>query len=133
MLDCLIKNSCAYHFLIEYQAGGLNSLTLSSLYDEGAYRSAQQPVYVVPAPNPFEVQDPFALSSSIPPTSTVQMAAIAQQHINPFLHYQPYQPLQQHMLMNPANPFGDAGYGAFPVNPVSHPHNKNPFGSTGLM
>ncbi|KAG5133661.1 hypothetical protein JHK82_024849 [Glycine max] len=114
-------------------AGGLNSLTLSSLYDEGAYRSAQQPVYVVPAPNPFEVQDPFALSSSIPPTSTVQMAAIAQQHINPFLHYQPYQPLQQHMLMNPANPFGDAGYGAFPVNPVSHPHNKNPFGSTGLM
>ncbi|XP_020229773.1 uncharacterized protein LOC109810670 [Cajanus cajan] len=95
-------------------AGGLDSLTLNSLYDEGTYRSAQQAVY---AKNPFEVQDPFALSSNIPP----------QQQVNPF---GPYQPLQQHMVMNPANPFGDAGYGAFPV---SHPHNNNPFGSTGFI
>ncbi|RDX61433.1 putative clathrin assembly protein, partial [Mucuna pruriens] len=112
-------------------AGGLDSLTLNSLYDEGAYRSAQQAVYGVPAPNPFEVQDPFALS--IPPAPTVQMAAISQQQANPFGPYQAYQPLQQHMLMNPANPFGDAGFGAFPVNPVSHPHNNNPFASTGLI
>ncbi|XP_061357303.1 putative clathrin assembly protein At2g01600 isoform X2 [Gastrolobium bilobum] len=118
-------------------AGGLDSLTLNSLYDEGAYRAAQQPVYGAPAPNPFEVQDPFALSSSIPPPPNVQMAAMAQQQLNPFGSYQPYQPQQQqqqqHMLMNPANPFGDAGYGAFHVNPVSHPQNNNPFGSTGFL
>ncbi|TKY59791.1 putative clathrin assembly protein [Spatholobus suberectus] len=116
-------------------AGGLDSLTLNSLYDEAAYRSAQQPVYGAPAPNPFEVQDPFALSSNIPPPPAVQMAAM-QQQVNPFGPYQPFQPQpqqqQQHMLMNPANPFGDAGFGAFPPNPVSHPQN-NPFGSTGLL
>ncbi|KAJ1425384.1 Phosphoinositide-binding clathrin adaptor, domain 2 [Sesbania bispinosa] len=116
------------------KAGGLDSLTLNSLYDEGAYRSAQQPVYGVPAPNPFEVQDPFALSSSIPPPPNVQMAAMAQQQqVNPFGPYQPYQQQQQHMLMNPANPFGYAGYGAFHMNPVSHLHHNNPFGSTGLL
>ncbi|KAK7359493.1 hypothetical protein VNO77_01453 [Canavalia gladiata] len=119
-------------------AGGLDSLTLNSLYDEAAYRSQQQPVYGAPAPNPFEVQDPFALSTNIPPPPAVQMAAM-QQQVNPFGPYQPFQPQsqpqpqQQHMLMNPANPFGDAGYGAFPPNPVSHPHNNNPFGSTGLL
>ena len=125
---------------IECQAGGLDSLTLNSLYDETAYRSAQQPVYGAPAPNPFEVQDPFALSSSIPPPPAVQMAAM-QQQANPFGSYQqPFQPQpqlqqqQQLMLMNPANPFGDAGFGAFPAsNPVPHPQNNNPFGSTGLL
>ncbi|CAL0318480.1 unnamed protein product [Lupinus luteus] len=115
-------------------AGGLDSLTLNSLYDEGAYRSAQQPVYGAPAPYPFGVQDPFASSGSIPPPSNVQMAAMAQQQqVNSFGHYQPYQLQQPHMMMNPANPFGDAGYGAFPVNSVSHPQHNNPFGSTGLL
>ncbi|XP_027341768.1 putative clathrin assembly protein At2g01600 [Abrus precatorius] len=114
-------------------AGGLDSLTLNSLYDEAAYRAAQQPVYGAPAPNPFEVQDPFALSNSVPPPPAVQMAAM-QQQANPFGPFQPFEPQQQqqHMLMNPANPFGDAGYGAFPGNPASHPQN-NPFGSTGLL
>ncbi|XP_054810400.1 putative clathrin assembly protein At2g01600 isoform X2 [Prosopis cineraria] len=119
-------------------AGGMDSLTLNSLYDEAAYRS-QQPVYGAPAPNPFEVQDPFAFSSSIPPPPAVQMAAMAQQQANPFGPYQPYQPQpqpqqQQHLLTSPANPFGDAGYGAFPVNPVSHSqNNNNPFGNPGLL
>ncbi|QCD83674.1 putative clathrin assembly protein At2g01600 [Vigna unguiculata] len=119
-------------------AGGLDSLTLNSLYDEAAYRSSQQPIYGAPAPNPFEVQDPFALSSSVPPPPAVQMAAMQQHQANPFGPYQPFQPQtqpqqqQQHMLMNPANPFGDAGFGAFPPNAVSHPQN-NPFGSTGLL
>ncbi|KAI4313755.1 hypothetical protein L6164_026710 [Bauhinia variegata] len=119
-------------------AGGLDSLTLNSLYDEAAYRSAQQPVYGAPtaAPNPFEMQDPFALSSSIPPPTNVQMAGMAQQQTNPFGPYQPYQPLpqQQHIVMDPTNPFGDVGgFGAFPVNPTSDPQNNNPFGSTGLL
>ncbi|CAJ1932518.1 unnamed protein product [Sphenostylis stenocarpa] len=109
--------------------GRLSSLNLNSLYDQGAYRSAKQTVFAVPAPNPFEVQDPFVLSSGNPPPPTVQIGAISQQHINPFAHHQPYQPLQ----MRPANPFEDAGYGAFPVYPVSHPLSNNPFGSTGTI
>ncbi|KAJ1418416.1 Protein kinase domain [Sesbania bispinosa] len=40
-------------------AGGLDSLTLNSLYNEGAYRSAQQPVYGVPAPNPLKCKIPL--------------------------------------------------------------------------
>ncbi|KAF7827643.1 putative clathrin assembly protein [Senna tora] len=119
-------------------AGGLDTLTLNSLYDSAAYRSAhQQPVYGSPAPNPFEVRDPFAFSSNIPPPPAVQMAAMAQQQANPFGPYTtPYQPQpqqQQHIMMNPANPFGDTGFGAFPVNHVSHPQNNNPFGSSGLL
>ncbi|KAK6242333.1 hypothetical protein SCA6_007722 [Theobroma cacao] len=120
-------------------AGGLDSLTLNSLYDEAAYRASQQPVYGAPAPNPFEVQDPFAMSNNIAPARAVQMAAMAQPQSNPFGPYQPtyQQPLQQqHMMMSPSNPFGDAGFGAFPVNqmpPVAQPHANNPFGSTGLL
>ncbi|XP_024025040.1 putative clathrin assembly protein At2g01600 [Morus notabilis] len=120
-------------------AGGLDSLTLNSLYDEAAYRASQQPVYGAPAPNPFEVQDPFAMSNGVAPPPPVQMAALAQQQANPFGPYQPtFQPQmqpqpQQHLLMSPANPFGDAGFGAFPANPGPHQQQKNPFGSTGLL
>lgn len=123
-------------------AGGLDTLTLHSLYDEGAYRASQQPVYGAPAPNPFEVQDPFAMSNGIAPPPSVQMAAINQQQTNPFGPYQPtYLPPQQqqqlpqqHLMMGPTNPFGDPGFGAFPVNSASHPPPAtNPFGSTGLL
>ncbi|XP_075657829.1 putative clathrin assembly protein At2g01600 [Castanea sativa] len=125
-------------------AGGLDSLTLNSLYDEGAYRAAQQPVYGAPAPNPFELHDPFALSSGVvaPPA---QMPVMAHQQANPFGPYQPTGPYQatvpyqptfqqqpQHM-MAPTNPFGDTAFGAFPANPVAHPQTNNPFGSTGLL
>lgn len=115
--------------------GGLDSLTLNSLYDEGAYRAAQQPVYGAPAPNPFEVQDPFALSNNVAPPPGVQMAAMAQQQSNPFGPFQPtYQPQQQNVMMGPTNPFGDTGFGAFPAHPPApHPQTSNPFGSTGLL
>ncbi|GKE37179.1 hypothetical protein Tco_1460584, partial [Tanacetum coccineum] len=43
--------------------GGLDSLTLNSLYDEGAYRASQQPVYGSPAPNLFEAAGPFGMSA----------------------------------------------------------------------
>ncbi|CAG7872963.1 unnamed protein product [Brassica rapa] len=124
-------------------AGGLDTLTLNSLYDDGAYIASQRPVYGAPAPNPFEVHDPFATSNSTPPP---QQPAVS----NPFGSYQPtYQP-QQHQLQlafpNPPannNPFGD--FGDFPVNPVSQQPNtsgfgdfavnqhNNPFRSTGLL
>lgn len=118
-------------------AGGLDSLTLNSLYDEGTYRASQQPVYGAPAPNPFEVQDPFGFSSNIAPPPSVQMAAMAQQQpSNPFSPYQsPFQqqPQPQHLMMAPQNPFGDVGFGPFPVNSAAHPQGTNPFGSTGLL
>ncbi|XP_041015218.1 putative clathrin assembly protein At2g01600 isoform X1 [Juglans microcarpa x Juglans regia] len=116
-------------------AGGLDTLILNSLYDEGAYRAAQQPVYGAPTPNPFEVQDPFALSSSIAPPPAVQMGTMAQHQANPFGPYQPtfQQQPPQHIVMASTNPFGDAAFGAFPVNSVAHPQTSNPFGTTGLI
>ncbi|GAB2279974.1 hypothetical protein Dimus_014611 [Dionaea muscipula] len=117
-------------------AGGLDSLTLNSLYDEGYYRANQKPVYGTPAPNPFEVQDPFAISNNISPPPAVQIAATAQPPaVNPFGPFQsPYQQQpHQHLAMGPSNPFGDAGFGAFPVNPAPHSHANNPFESTGML
>ncbi|KAL9663924.1 hypothetical protein QQ045_019318 [Rhodiola kirilowii] len=133
-------------------AGGLDTLILDSLYEEGAYRASLQPVYGAPAPNPFEVHDPFASSNYTAPSSAVQMAAMPQP--NPFGTYQPTFSQPQHpSIMAPSNPFGDAGFTTFPsqandpfsvkpvnnpqssdpfsVNPV-HPQGSNPFGSTFL-
>lgn len=125
------------------QAGGLDSLILNSLYDDGAYRASQQPAYGAPAPNPFEVSDPFAMPSNVP-NPTVQMPPVLQHQINPFIPFQPAypQPQQQQNLFNPPNPFGDAGFGAFPPAPTpapapaplpAHPQTTNPFGSTDFL
>ncbi|XP_065855948.1 putative clathrin assembly protein At2g01600 [Euphorbia lathyris] len=127
-------------------AGGLDSLTLNSLYDEVAYRPIQQGVVygAAAAPNPFEVHDPFGMSNGIAPPVTVQMAGMGghQQAPNPFGGYQATYPQaqEQHMMMSSPNPFGDTtGFGTFPVNPVGHHHQhqhhqaNNPFGSTGLL
>ncbi|XP_039069002.1 putative clathrin assembly protein At2g01600 [Hibiscus syriacus] len=110
--------------------GGLDSLTLNSLYDEAGYR-AQQPAYGPPAPNPFEVQDPFVMSNNIAPPPSVQIAAMDQQQNNPFGSYHPTYQQPQH----PSNPFGETGFGVFPVNQVAavgQSQANNPFGSTGL-
>ncbi|XP_076951255.1 putative clathrin assembly protein At2g01600 [Bidens hawaiensis] len=92
--------------------GGLDSLTLNNLYDEGAYKAAQQPVYGSPAPNPFEVSDPFVAN---PPTA------------NPFGSSQP----QHNQMMVPPNPFIDSGFGVLPVD-STHTQPANPF-ETGLL
>ncbi|KAL2558948.1 putative clathrin assembly protein [Forsythia ovata] len=117
-------------------AGGLDSLTLDSLYDEAAYRASQQSAYGTPAPNPFEVADPIAMSNNITPPA-VQVAAFTQHQTNPFASLQPDFPQpkqQQHLLAGPQqNPFGDTDFGAFPNNPAAHPQTTNPFGSTGLL
>ncbi|CAI9096027.1 OLC1v1032089C1 [Oldenlandia corymbosa var. corymbosa] len=119
-------------------AGGLDTLTLNSLYDDGAYRASQQPMYGVPAPNPFAAHDPFAVSNTVPPPHAVQMSALPQAQTNPFGPFQPAypqpQPPQPYMYSQ-QNPFGDSGFTAFPVNPVGHPQPQatNPFGSTGLI
>ncbi|KAJ0257030.1 putative clathrin assembly protein [Hirschfeldia incana] len=103
-------------------AGGLDSLTLNSLYDDVAYRGAQQPTFGPPALNPFEVQDPFAYSNSVSPPSAES---------NPFGPYQPaaYQQQQQQELQvapGAANPFGD--FEEFPAVAVSEPQNTTGFG-----
>ncbi|CAN1151566.1 Putative clathrin assembly protein At2g01600 [Linum perenne] len=121
-------------------AGGLDTLTLNSLYDDGAYRAAQKPVYGSPAPNPFEVHDPFAMSTSVAPPPPVQMASMGhqqqqQQHqANP----QSFQHQPPNLMANPHNPFGDSGFGSgFIANPLDHhhprPHDHNPFGSASLL
>ncbi|CAH8252363.1 unnamed protein product [Arabidopsis lyrata] len=104
-------------------AGGLDTLTLNSLYDDGAFRAAQQPAYGVPASNPFEVQDLFAFSNSVSPPSAVN---------NPFGPYQPtyHQQEQQPQVQvapSTANPFGD--FGEFPIVPVSEPQSTTSFGA----
>ncbi|KAB2620045.1 clathrin assembly protein [Pyrus ussuriensis x Pyrus communis] len=116
-------------------AGGLDSLTLNSLYDEGAYRASQQPVYGAPAPNPFEVQDPFAFSNNVAPPPAVQITSMAQQQSNPFGPFQPtYHQPQPNVMMGATNPFGDTtGFGTFPASAAPHPQSSNPFGSTGLL
>ncbi|KAG7635540.1 putative clathrin assembly protein [Arabidopsis thaliana] len=126
-------------------AGGLDTLTLSSLYDDGAYIASQRPVYGAPAPNPFASHDPFASSNGTAPPPQQQAVN------NPFGGYQQTyqhqpQPTYQHQSNPPtnnSNPFGD--FGEFPVNPVSQQPNtsgygdfsvnqhNNPFRSTGLI
>ncbi|KAL8224407.1 hypothetical protein R6Q57_019882 [Mikania cordata] len=114
-------------------AGGLDSLTLNSLYDEGAYRAAQQPVYGSPAPNPFEAADPFAISGQ-----PVQNQMPSPYQANPFAPYQPATPYgppqpQPNLMMGPPNPFIDSGFGPFPANNNNiHPQTTNPFGTTLL-
>ncbi|KAG8498700.1 hypothetical protein CXB51_005126 [Gossypium anomalum] len=71
----------------------------TNLYDEAAYR-AQHPAYGTPAPNPFEVQDPFAMSNNVAPPPAVQRAAMAQQQNNPFGAYQPAYQQQQQQQQN---------------------------------
>ncbi|GKD05007.1 putative clathrin assembly protein, partial [Tanacetum coccineum] len=99
--------------------GGLDSLTLNSLYDEGAYSAAQQPVYGAPAPNPFETGDPFVTGP--------QTGAIVPHESNPFGPFEP----QPNLMMAQPNPFVDSGFGSFPVD-NSHPHTTNPFGTSLL-
>ncbi|KAK1320783.1 putative clathrin assembly protein [Acorus calamus] len=122
----------------EEAAGGFDKLILDSLYDEATYR-AQQPSYGAAPPNPFMAADPFAMSNYVAAPTAVQMAAQQQQmstmmQPNPFgapFYQQPQPQPQPHMMYgSPSNPFGDTGFGAFPVNP---PHQSNPFGNTGLL
>ncbi|XP_047308281.1 putative clathrin assembly protein At2g01600 [Impatiens glandulifera] len=114
-------------------AGGLDTLTLNSLYDDGAYRASQQPTYGAPAPNPFGTPDPFSFSNN---NVSSQFPTMGGHVDNPFGPYQQPAYHQQHQhhqhLMNmgpPANPFGETGFVAFPT----HPQQNNPFGTTGLI
>ncbi|XP_042496486.1 putative clathrin assembly protein At5g35200 isoform X2 [Macadamia integrifolia] len=118
-------------------AGGLDLLTLDSLYDDALRRNNQNVSYnpwePVPMASPMMQQpahDPFFASNTMAAPHSVQMAAMAQQQ-QAFM-------LQQQMMMNvpqqqqPLNPFGNP-YGA-----ANHPYgsgipvqSNNPY--TSLM
>ncbi|KAK1293761.1 putative clathrin assembly protein [Acorus calamus] len=105
-------------------AGGLDKLTLDSLYDDAMVRRVNQNGNYHTgqvAPNPFGASqyDPFYASNNVAPPTNVQMAAMAQQQS---LMMQPQQP-QQMMASDPTNPFGNpfAGTGV-PPYPSHNPY-----------
>jgi hypothetical protein len=121
---------------LHVQGGGFDKLTLDSLYDEGSYRQMQQQqLYGSAPPNPFMASDPFATSNQVAPPPSVQMAIMAQQPQPLMIEANPFgPPLQpQHTGIAPvANPFLDAGFGAFPAANGMHPQ-ANPFGAAQLL
>lgn len=121
-------------------AGGLDKLTLDSLYDDAIRRSNQQPVSY----NPWEsaapmggpmtlptAHDPFYASSTVAAPPPVQMAAMANQQQNFMLQQQ-----QQQMMMmgpqQPGNPFGNPyGAGVHPYSSGMPVRAYNPY--SGLI
>ncbi|KAL1822713.1 hypothetical protein ACET3Z_009491 [Daucus carota] len=123
-------------------AGGLDKLTLDSLYDDAIVRSNQNV-----SSNPWEqpqmanfmmpqtAYDPFYASNNIAAPHSVQMAAMNQQQ-SAFMLQQQQQQQQMMMMMNPqqqqaqnpfASPYGGNAYSHPPGMPVQY---YNPY--TGL-
>ncbi|KAF7153883.1 hypothetical protein RHSIM_Rhsim01G0060900 [Rhododendron simsii] len=105
--------------------GGLDKLTLDSLYDDAIRRSNQnvsynpwEPAPITSPTMPQTVHDPFFASNTMAAPPSVQMAAMADQH-QAFMFQQQQQQQQQMMMMtmmapqqqHNVNPFGN-GYGA---------------------
>ncbi|OUZ99843.1 AP180 N-terminal homology (ANTH) domain [Macleaya cordata] len=102
-------------------AGGLDKLTLDSLYDDALRRTTQNASYNPWEPAPMVApmmqqvaHDPFLASNLVAAPASVQMAAMAHQQQAFYLQQQQQQ--QQMMMMGqqqhqPINPFG-APYGA---------------------
>ncbi|RLN12569.1 putative clathrin assembly protein [Panicum miliaceum] len=126
-------------------AGGLDLLTLDSLYDD-ANRRASQPASYNPweaAPAPMlqtmapASQDPFYASGGYAAPHAVQMAAMAQQQMMmaapaAAVHH----PMQMQVQQNPANPFGNpfAPAGAHPYGAAGMPLHAGPGNAyTGLI
>ncbi|KAJ8498084.1 hypothetical protein OPV22_008636 [Ensete ventricosum] len=107
-------------------AGGFDRLLLESLYEDSARRQQIAGAYSggdLDA-GPSDYNDPFAMSNSIAPPPSVQMALMAQQQEQQqqYYYYQqqqqtsmmvPYQPQQAQPQMASANPFGDP-FAGFP-------------------
>ncbi|XP_022755180.1 putative clathrin assembly protein At5g35200 [Durio zibethinus] len=103
-------------------AGGLDKLTLDSLYDDAIRRSNQNMSYNPWEPAPMSgammqqpAHDPFYASNMVVAPPSVQMAAMAN-HQQVFMLQQQQQQQQQMMMMmgtqqQPSNPFGNP-YGA---------------------
>ncbi|XP_022135287.1 putative clathrin assembly protein At5g35200 isoform X2 [Momordica charantia] len=118
-------------------AGGLDLLTLDSLYDDAIRRNNQNTSYnpwePVPGPGPMgqqPVHDPFFASTAVAAPHSVQMAAMTNQQ-QAFMLQQ-----QQMMMMAPppqhSNPFGNPhGPNTYHYGPGMPVHASNPY--TGLI
>ncbi|KAE9602310.1 hypothetical protein Lal_00049567 [Lupinus albus] len=103
-------------------AGGLDKLTLDSLYDDALRRNNQSVSYNPWEPAPMggmmqpTMHDPFFASNTMAAPPSVQMAAISNQQ-QAFMFQQ-----QQHMMMAPQQPS---------VNPFGNPYGAtvHPYGS----
>ncbi|XP_057969033.1 putative clathrin assembly protein At5g35200 [Malania oleifera] len=108
-------------------AGGLDKLTLDSLYDDAIARGSNQNggYHMGQASNPYDVatQDPFYASNNIAPPTNVQMATMSQQQA--FMMQQQQQ--QPAIGQDSTNPFGNPFVGA--GGPSHPPHNSY----TGLI
>ncbi|PIM99374.1 Clathrin assembly protein AP180 [Handroanthus impetiginosus] len=115
-------------------AGGLDKLTLDSLYDDAMRRNNQNVSY-----NPWEQpqmatmgpqlpQDPFYASNAVAAPPSVQMAMYNQQHAFPF---QPQQPMMMMAPQQPINPFGNPYASGQPYGPGMPIQAYNPY--SGLM
>lgn len=110
------------------QAGGLDKLTLDSLYDDAIARNANQnssnTVWQQVGSNPFEAdslnKDPFSASSGVTPPTNVQMSDMIQQQN--FMTQQQQQEQELHMTgqnaTSSSNPFLDQ---SLPSHPPQDP------------
>ncbi|XP_062221654.1 putative clathrin assembly protein At5g35200 [Phragmites australis] len=124
-------------------AGGLDLLTLDSLYNE-AHRRAQQnasynPWETNPASGPVMQQpmhDPFYASNSIAAARNVQMVAMAQQQHAFMLQQQQQQMMMaQQQQQASSNPFADPYMhaGVHPYGAGMQLHAGNAYTGTGMM
>jgi phosphatidylinositol-binding clathrin assembly protein len=98
--------------LLHKQAGGFDKLLLDSLYEDATRKQQTSTAKYgkdVGASNPFNLNDPFAMSSGIAPPTNVQMSMMIQEQQNMMMmESQPYQhyPDNLNQVASP-NPFGN--------------------------
>lgn len=98
--------------MLHKQAGGFDKLLLDSLYEDASRRQQTSTANYgndAAISNPFNQNDPFAMSSGIAPPTNVQMSMMMQEQQNMMMmQSQPYQhyPDNLNQAASPS-PFGD--------------------------
>lgn len=119
-------------------AGGFDKLLLDSLYEDEARRQQIASVTYTSSlvANPFDPNDPFAMSNSFAPPSNVQLAMMAQQQQYYQVQQQQYFQVQQQqqMVMVPPQTYQQQQQPQYSA-PLSHTGLSNPFGDpfSGLV
>eukprot|EP00250_Pteridium_aquilinum_P013227 c21214_g1_i1 orf=237-1928(+) len=122
-------------------AGGLDRLTLESLYDDALYRrgttngmyhmglSPYGPTAIVPSAQ----QDPFLASSKVTPPTNVQLAAFTQQQQVMMMQQQAM--IMQQQMMGGGQAVNPYSYGVLYTAPNQYQGHmqSNPFGNPGLL
>ncbi|KAF8687253.1 hypothetical protein HU200_042928 [Digitaria exilis] len=110
-------------------AGGFDKLLLDSLYEDEARRQQIASVTYTGslAANPFDSNDPFAMSNSFAPPSNVQLAMMAEQQQYYHAQQQQYFQIQQQQQMVILPPQTYQQQSQYPA-PSSQAALSNPFG-----